>query len=88
MDKIKLSDGRETEVISFAISSGGILFVRVEMDMEKAASYFTNGTDVIVYEREDMPNRTFRGFTKIEYIVNEGECVRVALTRPAEYWED
>lgn len=88
MDKIKLSDGRETDVISFAISTGGVLFIRVEMDLAEAASFFSTGTDVIIYEREGMPDRIFRGFTQQAYIVNETDCVRVALTRPAEYWEE
>lgn len=88
MDKIKLSDGREIDIVSFAISTGGVLFIRVMMDLAAAAAFFSTGTDVIIYEREGMPDRTFRGFTQQAYIVNETDCVRVALTRPAEYWED
>lgn len=87
MDKITLSDGRELSVISFAISTAGYLFIRVSMTIGQAAEYFSSGTDVIIYQPLDGNPRRVAGFTEIEYIVNEENCVRVALVRPAEFWE-
>lgn len=87
MEKILLSDGREIEVGSFAISTSGHLFIRVDMTLIEAAQYFSTGTDVIIYEPLDQPTRRVIGFTQIAYIVNEENCVRVALVRPAEFWE-
>lgn len=88
MDKIKLSDGRELSVISFAIATAGYLYIRVEMTLPQAAEYFASGTDVIIYEPLDGPTRRVVGFTEIAYLVNEENCVRVALVRPAEFWEE
>ena len=81
-NKIKLSDGREIEVISFGIASSGYMFIRVEMSMVDAIQYFSTGTDVIEYE-----GRRFIGFTNLAYVVHEVTNVRVALVRPAEFWE-
>ena len=84
--KIKLSDGREIEVISFGIASSGYMFIRVEMSMIDAIQYFSTGTDVITYEAGGE-SRRFIGFTNLAYVVNEETNVRVALVRPAEFWE-
>ena len=87
MDKIILSDGRELEVISFGISTSGYMFIRVDMTLIQAVGYFASGTDVIIYEPQDGESKRILGFTNIAYIVNEENCVRVALVRPAEFWE-
>ena len=87
MDKIILSDGRELEVISFGISTSGYMFIRVDMTFIQAVGYFASGTDVIIYEPQDGESKRILGFTNIAYIVNEENCVRVALVRPAEFWE-
>lgn len=86
MMKIKLSDGREIEVISFGIASSGYMFIRVEMSMVDAIQYFSTGTDVITYEAVGE-SRRYVGFTNLAYVVNEVTNVRVALVRPAEFWE-
>ena len=88
MSKIKLSDGREIEVISFGIASSGYMFIRVPMSMVEAIQFFSSGTDVITYYEENGESRRFRGFTSLAYCVNEGYQVRVALVRPAEFWEE
>ena len=82
MGKVTLSDGREYETLSFGISSNGFMMIRVQMDIGEAYNAFSSGTDVIIYEQEEVPPRRFTGFTKLEYIVNETTCSRVALTRP------
>ena len=86
MNKIKLSDGRELEVLSFGIASSGYMFIRVEMSMVDAIQYFSTGTDVITYEAGEE-SRRYVGFTNLAYVVNETTNVRVALVRPAEFWE-
>ena len=86
MNKIKLSDGRELEVLSFGIASSGYMFIRVEMSMIEAIQFFSAGTDVITYEAGGE-SRRFIGFTNLAYVVNEVTNVRVALVRPAEFWE-
>lgn len=85
-NKIKLSDGREIEVISFGIASSGYMFIRVAMSMVEAIQFFSTGTDVITYEAGEE-SRRFIGFTNLAYVVNEESNVRVALVRPAEFWE-
>ena len=87
MDKIILADGREFECISFAISSGGYLFIRVDMTLGEAATEFSHGTESVTYDQYGGKTITVRGFTKLEYIVNEDDCVRVALTRPVDIEE-
>lgn len=87
MDKIKLSDGREFEVISFAISSSGHMFIRVNMSLGEAAAAFSHGTERIIYEPEDGNTIAISGWTELAYIVNEQDCVRVALIRPMEVEE-
>ena len=84
--KIKLSDGREIEVISFGIASSGYMFIRVAMNMIEAIQFFSTGTDAITYEAGEESHR-FIGFTNLAYVVNEESDVRVALVRPAEFWE-
>lgn len=84
--KIKLSDGRGIEVISFGIASSGYMFIRVAMSMIEAIQFFSTGTDVITYDAGDE-SRRYVGFTNLAYVVNEETNVRVALVRPAEFWE-
>ena len=86
MQKVILSDGREIEAISFGIASSGYMFIRVEMSMVEAIQFFSTGTDTITYEAGEE-SRRFIGFTNLAYVVNEESNVRVALVRPAEYWE-
>jgi hypothetical protein len=87
MEKITLSDGRQFDVDSFAIASSGHMFIRVKMPMNKAASEFAHGTERIVYEVDDRPPVAINGFTELAYIVNESDCVRVALIRPMDIQE-
>ena len=77
MEKIKLSNGKEYETISVGMAHSGHLFIRVQMTLSKAATAFSKGTDRIIYYPTDK-----NGFTELAYIVNENDCVRVALTRP------
>ena len=86
MQKVILSDGREIEVISFGIASSGYMFIRVSMNMVEAIQFFSTGTDVITYEVNNE-GHVFHGFTQLAYVVNEESDVRVALARPAEFWE-
>ena len=87
MDKITLSNGNQHDVDSFAISSSGYMFIRVKMSMAEAATAFANGTDRIVYQPEDGDAIAINGFTELSYIVNEPDCVRVALIRPLDMEE-
>ena len=82
MDSIQLSDGRTIEVGSFANDSAGHLHIRVNMSMADAVSAFSTGTDRIVYQLSDGSAYAVSGFTKISYLVNEPDCVRVVLERP------
>lgn len=84
MEKIRLSDGREVEVISFAIASSGHMFIRVNMNMGEAYSFFSSGTDKVTYISEEGDAISIGGFTELAYIVNETDCVRVALVRPMQ----
>ena len=84
MEKIRLSDGREVEVISFAIASSGHMFIRVNMNIGEAYSFFSSGTDKITYIPEEGDAISIGGFTELAYIVNEQDCVRVALVRPMQ----
>ena len=86
MQKVILSDGRELEVLSFGIASSGYMFIRVAMSMIEAIQLFSTGTDVITYEVHGE-GLVFHGFTNLAYVVNEESDVRVALVRPAEFWE-
>ena len=86
MGKVILSNGMETPVVSFGIASSGYMFIRVAMSMVEAIQFFSTGTDVITYEAGEE-SRRFIGFTNLAYVVNEESNVRVALVRPAEFWE-
>lgn len=87
METITLSDGRKIEVISFAIASSGHMFIRVNMSLGEAAAFFSTGTDRITYESEGQDGILINGFTQLAYIVNEQDCVRVALVRPLDMEE-
>lgn len=87
MEKIKMSDGREFDVISFAIASSGHMFIRVAMNMGEAFQAFSSGTDRIIYHPEDGDAISLAGWTELAYIVNEQDCVRVALVRPLDITE-
>lgn len=87
MESITLSDGREIPVISFAIATSGHMFIRVAMNMGEAAAAFSHGTDRIIYEPEDGNAISISGWTELSYIVNEQDCVRVALMRPLDVEE-
>lgn len=87
MEKIKLSDGREAEVLSFAIASSGHMFIRVKMSIGEAYNFFSSGTDRIIYTQEEGNAIAISGFSELAYIVNESECVRVALLRPMQIEE-
>ena len=52
METITLSDGRKIGIISFAIASSGHMYIRVNMSLGEAASFFSSGTDRIVYKSE------------------------------------
>ena len=86
MGKVILSNGMETPVVSFGIASSGYMFIRVAMNMIEAIQFFSTGTDTITYEAGEE-SRRFIGFTNLAYVVNEVTNVRVALVRPAEFWE-
>lgn len=87
MEKIVLSDGREFNVDSFAIASSGHMFIRVKMPLAQAAVAFATGTDRIEYHPEDGDAVALTGWTQLSYIVNEEDCVRVALERPMDIQE-
>lgn len=87
MEKVTLSDGRQFEVDSFAIASSGHMFIRVAMSLGEAAAAFSHGTERIIYEPEDGKAIAVSGWTELSYIVNEQDCVRVALIRPMEVEE-
>ena len=87
MDTITLSDGREFEVSSFAIASSGHMFIRVGISFAEAAVAFATGTDRIIYRPFGGDAIAIGGFTKLAYIVNEDDCVRVALIRPLDMEE-
>lgn len=84
METIRLSDGREFEVLSFATAgpSNAYLFIRVKMGFSEAAVEFSHGTDRIEYYPADGAAIALHGWTNLAYIVKEEDCVRVALTRP------
>lgn len=86
MGKVILSNGMETPVVSFGIATSGYMFIRVAMSMIEAIQFFSTGTDTITYEAGEE-SRRFIGFTNLAYVVNEESNVRVALVRPAEFWE-
>lgn len=87
MGKIKLADGREFDVITFGVASSGHMFIRVDMRLSEAAVAFASGTDSIIYTPEEGKPIVLRGWTKLSYLVNEEDCVRVALERPLDIEE-
>ena len=87
MDKIKLSDGREYDVVFFGIASAGMMFIEVEMTFAEAAVAFASGTDAILYTPEDGTPKMLRGWTKLAFIANDEGRVRVALERPLDIEE-
>jgi len=82
MEKIVLSNGKEYETLSVGMAHSGHLFIRVPLTLSKAATAFAKGTDRITYYPADKNPVVISGFTELAYIVNEENCVRVALTRP------
>lgn len=84
MDKVKLASKKEYECVSFGLASVGYLFIRVNLPMSKAATIFgnENATARIEYYPEGGDAVAVSGFTQLDYIVNEGDCVRVALKQP------
>ena len=85
MDKIRLNDGTELDCISFATASVGLLFIRVNLSLVDAVQVFSN--------KENLSNITYipcsggtpfsvSNFTELAYIVNEADCIRVALQQP------
>lgn len=82
MEKIRLSNGKEYDTLSVGIAHSGHLFIRVPLTLSKAATAFSKGTDEITYYPSGKKPVVINGFTELAYIVNENDCVRVALTRP------
>lgn len=89
-DTIRLADNAEYACISFALASVGYLYIRVNMSLADAARLFS--------DPERLERIEFRptaggdpvcilGFTQLDYIVNEGDCVRVALKQPVQFEE-
>ena len=84
MDKIRLANGSEHECVSFGLASVGYLFIRVRMTLAEAATTFGANTERIEYHPEGGDPIAINGFTQLDYIVNEGDCVRVALRQPVD----
>ena len=86
MGKIKLSDGRVFDVDGFSVSNRGRLYIAVKMPIDKAVSAFLKGTDIITFESDDDEKTQYiaTGYTRIEYVSNGTECVRIGLVRPTE----
>lgn len=90
MDKIRLNDGTELDCISFATASVGMLFIRVNLSLVEAVKVFSNKENIstITYipDAEGAPF-SISNFTELAYIVNEADCVRVALQQPVSIEE-
>ena len=89
-EKIRLANGTEHECISFALASVGILMIRVNMTLVEAATVFGNkdALSTITYiPGDDGPSHALKNFTHLSYIVDEGDCIRVALQQPIEFEE-
>ena len=85
MDKIRLNDGTEIDCLSFATASVGILFIRVNISLLEAVNVFSNKENIskITFIPEAGENQiSVSNFTELAYIVNEADCVRVALQQP------
>ena len=90
MDKIRLNDGTELDCISFATTSVGMLFIRVNLSLAEAVQVFSNkenlSTITFIPEADGEPF-SISNFTQLAYIVNEADCVRVALQQPVTIQE-
>ena len=90
MDKIILNNNSVYDCVSFALASVGYLYIRVNMTLAEAATVFGNSEDVSRIEFHPDAGGDpicILGFTQLDYIVNEGDCVRVALKQPVQYGE-
>ena len=90
MDKIRLNDGTELECVSFATASVGILFIRVKLSLVDAVQAFSNKENLstITYiPAADGEPFSISNFTELAYIVNEADCVRIALQQPVRIQE-
>lgn len=90
MDKIKLANGKEYDCISFATTSVGILFIRVNLSLVEAAQVFgdkKNLSNITYVPAADGEPFSISNFTELAYIVNEADCVRVALQQPVTIQE-
>lgn len=90
MDKIRLNDGTELDCISFATASVGILFIRVNIPLIEAVQVFSNKENLstITYvPAADGDPFSISNFTELAYIVNEADCVRIALQQPVTIQE-
>lgn len=90
MDKIRLNDGTEMDCVSFATASVGMLFIRVNLSLLDAVKVFSNkenlSTITYIPDAEGAPF-SISNFTELAYIVNEADCVRVALQQPVSIEE-
>lgn len=90
MDKIRLNDGTELECVSLATASVGILFIRVKLSLVEAVQAFSKkdslSTITYIPGAEGTPI-SISNFTELAYIVNEADCVRVALQQPVSIEE-
>lgn len=85
MDKIRLKDETELDCISFATASAGILFIRVNLSFVEAARVFgdkENLSTITYLPEADGTPFSISNFSELSYIVNEADCVRVALQQP------
>lgn len=90
MDKIRLNDGTELDCVSFATTSVGMLFIRVNLTLVDAVQVFSNKENLstITYvPAADGDPFSISNFTELAYIVNEADCVRVALQQPVRIQE-
>ena len=90
MDKIRLNDGTELDCVSFATTSVGMLFIRVNLTLVDAVQVFSNKENIstITYvPAADGEPFSISNFTELAYIVNEADCVRVALQQPVRIQE-
>lgn len=84
MEKIVLSDGREIPVQTFGIDGGGGMHIRLAMSMVDAITALSTGTERIIYDPGDGQVIAINGFTKLDYVANEQDGVRVVLSRPLD----
>ena len=89
-EKIRLANGAEYECSFFGLASVGILMIQVNMSFVEAATVFGNKdalTTITHIYGGDGPTHTLKNFTKLAYIVDDGDCIRVALQQPIEFEE-